>query len=56
MSDNAYRLAGDAGLLIDRSASVNFSFEGKRYRGFAGDTIASALAANGVRVLSRFFK
>ena len=56
MSDNAYRLAGDAGLLIDRSASVNFSFEGKRYRGFAGDTIASALAANGVRVLSRSFK
>jgi len=56
VSDNEFRLPGDEGLLIDRSKPINFSFEGKRYRGFSGDTIASALAANGVRVLSRSFK
>ncbi len=56
MSGNGHRLAGGAGLLIDRAKSVSFSFEGKTYTGFEGDTIASALAANGVRVLSRSFK
>ena len=56
MSDNSFRLPGHAGLLIDRARPLGFSFEGRRYRGFAGDTIASALAANGVRVLSRSFK
>ena len=43
-------------MLIDRDAPINFSFEGRRYQGFAGDTLASALAANGVNVLSRSFK
>ena len=42
--------------LIDRSASIEFSFEGKDYSGFSGDTISSALWANGVRVLGRSFK
>ncbi|MFQ5984539.1 MAG: 2Fe-2S iron-sulfur cluster-binding protein [Alphaproteobacteria bacterium] len=50
------RLPEPAGALIDRSRSVDFTFCGRRYAGFAGDTIASALAANGVRVLSRSFK
>ena len=50
------RLPPPAGSLIDRNRGVEFSFEGQRYTGFAGDTIASALAANGVCVLSRSFK
>lgn len=41
---------------IDRSRSVQFRFEGRTYRGFEGDTISSALAANGVRLLGRSFK
>lgn len=41
---------------IDRSRPLEFRFEGQRYRGVAGDTLASALLANGVRVLARSFK
>ncbi len=41
---------------IDRSRTLDFSFEGKPFRGFAGDTIASALWAAGIRVLGRSFK
>ncbi|MEE2980861.1 MAG: 2Fe-2S iron-sulfur cluster-binding protein, partial [Pseudomonadota bacterium] len=50
------RLDAPAGALIDRDQTVEFSFDGKRYTGFAGDTIASALLANGVSMLSRSFK
>ncbi len=50
------RLPPPAGLLIDRGRPVGFRFEGRSYQGLAGDTIASALAANGVKVLSRSFK
>lgn len=38
---------------IDRSRPVRFTFDGREYEGFAGDTIASALLANGVRVVGR---
>jgi sarcosine oxidase subunit alpha len=41
---------------IDRSTPLEFSFEGRGYAGYAGDTLASALAASGVRVLGRSFK
>jgi sarcosine oxidase subunit alpha len=41
---------------IDRANPIEFSFEGRRYRGFAGDTVSSALWAAGVRVLGRSFK
>ena len=41
---------------IDRARTVNFSFDGRAYRGFAGDTLASALLANGVHLLGRSFK
>ncbi|UWQ09232.1 sarcosine oxidase subunit alpha family protein [Aliiroseovarius crassostreae] len=41
---------------IDRSATLNFSFDGKSYQGYAGDTLASALLANGVRLMGRSFK
>ncbi|KIN60399.1 Sarcosine oxidase, alpha subunit family [Sulfitobacter noctilucae] len=42
--------------LIDRSKPVHFSFDGRTYRGFAGDTVASALLANGVTLMGRSFK
>jgi len=41
---------------IDRDQPVNFSFDGQSYRGYAGDTLASALLANGVRMIGRSFK
>jgi sarcosine oxidase, subunit alpha len=41
---------------IDRARVVNFSFDGRAYQGFAGDTLASALLANGVQLLGRSFK
>ena len=50
------RLPQLQGEFIDRSTPVQFEFEGRRVQGYAGDTISSALAANGVRVLGRSFK
>ena len=41
---------------IDREQPLPFTFNGKRYHGYAGDTLASALLANGVRVVGRSFK
>ena len=41
---------------IDRGRALNFSFDGRAYRGVAGDTLASALLANGVHLLGRSFK
>ncbi len=41
---------------IDRSRPVGFSFNGRRYSGYAGDTLASALLANGVHLVGRSFK
>lgn len=45
-----------AGGLVDRRASLAFDFDGRRYHGCAGDTLASALLANGVRLVGRSFK
>lgn len=56
MSSSQTRLPAPQGLLIDRNRPLTLSFEGERYQGYAGDTIASALLANGRRVLSRSFK
>ncbi|MCK0151387.1 2Fe-2S iron-sulfur cluster-binding protein [Marivita sp. S6314] len=44
------------GGLIDRTQPISFTFDGTAYQGFAGDTLASALLANGVRVMGRSFK
>ncbi len=44
------------GGLIDRARPVDFTYEGRPLRGFAGDTLASALLANGVSVVGRSFK
>jgi len=41
---------------IDRDRPVRFSFDGHAHTGFAGDTLASALLADGVRVMGRSFK
>ncbi|MFU8882793.1 MAG: sarcosine oxidase subunit alpha family protein [Rhodobacterales bacterium] len=41
---------------IDRGAAVTFRFEGHQYQGFAGDTLASALLANDIRLVGRSFK
>ena len=46
------RLEAD-GSAIDRSAPVRFRFDGADLEGFAGDTLASALLANGVDVVAR---
>src|SRR5262245_58050512 len=45
-----------SGGLIDRTRSLLFSFDGRAYRGHPGDTLASALIANGVKVVARSFK
>ncbi len=42
--------------LIDRNKVLSFTFDGTRYQGFSGDTLASALLANGVRLMGRSFK
>ena len=41
------------GTHIDRSTAIAFEFDGRTLTGFAGDTVASALLANGVDVVGR---
>ncbi len=41
---------------IERSRPISFRFNGKSYVGFEGDTLASALLAEGIRVVARSFK
>ncbi len=41
---------------IDRNRPLRFSFDGRPLQGFAGDTLASALLANGLRLVGRSFK
>ena len=50
----SFRLA--SGGAIDRTRPLCFSFDGHAYTGFLGDTLASALLANGVRLVARSFK
>ncbi len=50
------RLPEPWGLLLDRSRTIEFEFERDRVSGLAGDTVASALAANNRWLLSRSFK
>ena len=42
--------------LINPNQKLKFSFNGKEMTGFAGDTLASALLANGQRLVGRSFK
>jgi methylglutamate dehydrogenase subunit C len=46
----------DKGGLIDRTTNLNFKFDGKSFIGHQGDTLASALIANGVHLMGRSFK
>ncbi len=46
----------DSGGRIDRNRPLSFIFDGRRYTGYAGDTLASALMANGVKLVARSFK
>ncbi len=52
----ASRLAASVGSQIDRSRRLSFEFNGRSLSGFAGDTLASALLANGVQLVGRSFK
>ena len=54
MSNN--RLPPPYGLRLQRQKPISFTFDGKRFTGYSGDTIASALAANNQWLLSRSFK
>jgi len=42
--------------LINREKKISFKFNGKNYFGYEGDTLASALIANGVHLVGRSFK
>lgn len=42
--------------LVNRNRPLQFTFAGKTYEGFKGDTVASALLANGVHMVGRSFK
>ena len=44
------------GGLINRDKKLSFKFNGKTYYGYEGDTLASALIANGVHLVGRSFK
>ncbi|HEX3860405.1 MAG TPA: sarcosine oxidase subunit alpha family protein [Stellaceae bacterium] len=52
--DQPFRL--QVGGMIDRSRRLSFRFDGRDYDGHPGDTLASALLANGVRLVARSFK
>ncbi|MPW20361.1 sarcosine oxidase subunit alpha family protein [Paraburkholderia sp. CNPSo 3157] len=45
-----------AGGRINRAIPLTFTFNGRTYQGFQGDTLASALLANGVHFVARSFK
>lgn len=53
---NSHRLSPRPNEVIDRSASIDFMWDGTAMSAHPGDTIASAAAANGVKVFSRSFK
>ena len=50
------RLKAPAGAWLDRARPLSFTFNGRRLYGCAGDTLASALLANNVRLVGRSFK
>ncbi|AEH87057.1 sarcosine oxidase subunit alpha family protein [Mesorhizobium opportunistum] len=53
---NAQNKRLPAGGRIDRSRPIEFSFDGRKLAGYRGDTLASALLANGVMLVGRSFK
>jgi sarcosine oxidase, subunit alpha len=53
---SGFRLAAPAGLWIERTQPVAFTFNGRHLSGYRGDTLAAALLANGVALVGRSFK
>ena len=53
---SGYRLPHPVGAWLDRSESLEFTFNGKTVSAFAGDTVASALIAQGVVQVGRSYK
>lgn len=51
---SGFRLA--EGGLIDRTKRLRFRFDGENYWGHPGDTLASAMVANGIKLVGRSFK
>ncbi|PTR10880.1 MULTISPECIES: 2Fe-2S iron-sulfur cluster-binding protein [unclassified Novosphingobium] len=51
---SGYRLP--AGGRVNRAAPLDFTFDGRAHRGFAGDSLASALVASGQMLFGRSFK
>ena len=51
---NKFRLA--SGGEINRTERISFKFNGKTLFGYKGDTLASALLANGIHLVGRSFK
>ena len=56
MAGRRLAAAVSSGASVDRSTPLRFRFDGVDYGGFAGDTLASALLANGVSLVGRSFK
>lgn len=58
MSAGPFRLPAERcpGSALNRTQRVRFTFDGETFEGYRGDTLASALLANGVRIVSRSFK
>jgi sarcosine oxidase subunit alpha len=54
--NGSMRIGPQPGEVIDRARELTFTWNGRPFRGYAGDTIASALAAAGERVFSRSMK
>ena len=51
---NKFRLS--SGGQINKDEKISFKFNGKIFFGFKGDTLASALLANGIHLIARSFK
>ncbi len=56
MSGHGGEFRTPSGGRVDRSQRLRFTFDGRSYEGIAGDTLASALLANGVHLTGRSFK
>ena len=41
---------------LDKTKRISFKYNGKKYYGYQGDTLASALLSNGVHLIGRSFK
>ncbi|MDH3316233.1 MAG: sarcosine oxidase subunit alpha family protein [Gammaproteobacteria bacterium] len=54
MSRQPYRTG--TGGFVDRERPLSFSFDGRKFTGLTGDTLASALLANGIKLVGRSFK